>query len=169
MSFFTPLAAILGVLAIPTLLAFLHQRRAPERVAPSLVLLRRLKADVSSQRRFALPRHLLALALYMMALLAVIFAAASPALEGHEPRTVWVVVDASTSMGAQDEGSTKSRLERAIERLELEVLPELSWFDEVGVVVAGAERHVALEPTRHHEQALDVMKAITPAGVGAPA
>lgn len=146
--FLNPWFLLLGLLAIPVIASFLNKRRVVERTVPSLVLLRQLQAEEVTRRRFAIPNHLLALLLYLLALAGVVFASADPVIPDNEPRTLILVVDTSASMGAMEDGEQKPRFQRGLDTVREKILPALQGRDRVGLISAGATHEVVLEPTR---------------------
>lgn len=151
-------------LAIPIIAAFLNKRRVRERVVPSVVILRRMQTEEVSRSRMALPRHLLALVMYLLALAGVAFAASDPVWPGAEPRTTILVVDTSASMGAMEPERSSARLDRARRTIEDDVLPTLGWRDRVAVITAGPHHEVVVEPTVHRERVLHALRALEASG-----
>lgn len=164
MSFLTPWLGLLGLLALPVVVAFLNRRRVRERTVPSLILLRQLRSDRPSQRSFAMPRHWLALLLYLLALAGVVFASSQPVLPDSEPETLILVVDTSASMAAREPGQEQGRLARAVLELDEKILDSLDARDEVALVQMGAESRIVLEPTRDVERVREQLASLHVAG-----
>ena len=163
--FLSPWFLALGLLGIPVVLAFLSRQKIRERTVPSLVLLRQLQAEEITRRRMAVPNHWLALLLMLLALLALVFAGANPVRPQDRPRSVYLVLDLSTSMNAELEGSAQTRHERGLERVEREVLGKLDGQDRVGLVVASAQREVVLEPTRDRARLREALASTRASGL----
>ena len=162
MSFIAPLLLGLFGLAIPVVIAFLSRKKVEKRVVPSLVILRQLESGTPRSKKLGVPRHMLALLLYLLALAAIVFAVSQPVFEGEEPRDVVIVLDASYSMSAHHPGDASSQLELAKGRIEEEVLDHLGPRDRASLVVADVQRRVVVEPTREqgrHKAALAEVRA----------
>ena len=162
MSFLAPILLGLLGLAIPVVIAFLSRKKVEQRVVPSLVILKHLESGKPRSKKLGVPRNMLALLLYILALVAIVFAVSQPVFEGEEPRDVVIVLDASYSMGARHPGETLSQLELATARIEEEVLDHLGPRDRASLVVADVRRQVVVELTRdlgRHRDALAEVRA----------
>ncbi len=164
MSFIAPTLLALLALALPVFIAFLSRKKVEQRVVPSLVILKHVKAAEPRRRSFATPRNLLALLLYLLAIAALAVASAQPSFEGEEPRDVIIVLDASYSMGVEaDSGQTLFDVAR--QKIEDEVLAGLGPRDRATLIVGDVARRVHVEPTRDLERHLAALKPLEIAGL----
>lgn len=86
-------------LAIPVFVAFLTRSATRSDTVSSLAIYEVLAAEIEPRRRFAVPHHLVALLLTLLALIAGTLALAGV---GSDERDIVVVLDRSASMGAED-------------------------------------------------------------------
>jgi len=151
MSFLSPLALLLGTLALPLLLLYFLKVRRQQRTVSSLLLwdpaLRDREASAFFQR---LQRDPL-LILQLLALIALTVALARPAMTvmGHGAKRVALVLDTSASMKATD--VSPSRFGQT-QREALGLVRRLGEGAEVMVIEAGVQPRVVVPFTRDHEQ-----------------
>lgn len=118
MSFSTPIPALLAaglVLPLLLLLYFLKLRRAPRRIASTLLWQRAVR-DLQVNAPFQRLRPTLLLFLQLLIALFLLFALAGPILEGDNPESsrLIILIDRSASMNATDTAPAHpSRLEAA--------------------------------------------------------
>jgi Ca-activated chloride channel homolog len=153
MSFLSPLSFLLAGLAVPLLLLYFLKVRRRQQTVSSLLLwdasLRDREASAFFQRLQRDPLMLL----QILALLALTFALARPAVtvSGYGAKKVVVVLDSSASMKATD--VAPSRFARA-QREALGLVSRLGEGAEVMVIEAGAQPKVMTPFTRDRDQVL---------------
>jgi len=151
MTFLAPIPALIaGAVALPVLLTlyFLKLRRRPIRVS-SVALWERAAEDVQVNVPFRWIRASWLLLLHLLVLLALLAALARPTIElgGLTPERIYILIDRSASMQADDQADGRTRLDEA-KRLARESLDQLArrGFRGETVVIAFAAEPVALTP-----------------------
>lgn len=149
------------VLAVPLVAAYLHRRRRTDKRVPSVIIFRAIAgASRPTRRAWSRPRHLVSLALVLLALVGLVVALADLRDEQDKPRDFVVVLDTSASMAASD-GST--RLERATEAVG-ESLSSLHAGDRVALITTGAQTLVRIGLTEDHTRVFDLAQTAEAGG-----
>lgn len=166
MTWFSPWAFALAGLLLPLVVAFLNRRRVIKQRVPSLILLKPLAVQEPSSRSFALPKHLIALILCALALIALVFALARPTSSDSEPRRYIIILDTSASMNARAASpDAQSRFDSALSTLRT-FSESLYEDDELVLITAGTQTRVASGLMRDHKQFLELVQSQTPSGQG---
>ena len=115
MSFFTPSAAWLFLLALPLIALYFLKLKRPRIAVPSLVLWHRVLDDQRVNSPFQRFKRNLLLLLQLLLLLLLVLAAMQPFFRGQDERVqrVPVLIDCSASMAGQSERGGPSRLDLA--------------------------------------------------------
>ncbi len=136
MGFLAPLAWLLGLaVTVPLILHLFQRQQGPRMVFPALRYLRR--AEKENARRIRL-RQFLLLALRLLAILLLAFAAARPFIRsggaGHVPTAVAIVLDNSLSSGAviKDRRVLDMLKDRALETLARATPDDRFWLIRAG-------------------------------------
>ncbi len=154
----------LGLLGIPVALAYLHRQKRRKRQVSSALLFRAIAGEnTPTKRALSKPRHLISLALILLALLAMVAAAADFRREDTAPRDYIVVLDTSASMGATVLGSSRSRLDDARDAL-WDALASMGPGDRVALVTTGAGTAVQIGLTEDHDAVAQLAAAATADG-----
>lgn len=161
MTFAQPWALALLGLALPIVAAYLHRFDRRPRPVASTLLWRALR-DERAVSRTARPqlRDRASLALLLVALLAATLALAGPRFAGGPAGRVILVLDRSTSMGAND------RLARARDAI-AGVVRRAAASDELALVAIGgvpSESALLVAPTTRHADLVAAARAVTAAG-----
>ena len=119
MSFFSPSAAWLFLLALPLVALYFLKLKRPRVTVPSLVLWRRVLDDQRVNSPFQRFKRNLLLLLQLLLLLLLILAAMQPFFRGTGNRMTRlpVLIDCSASMAAVEKRGGPTRLELAKERV----------------------------------------------------
>lgn len=154
------LLALLPLAGIIILLYLLRLRRR-EVIIPSVFLWRRAVQDVQANAPFQKLRRNLLLLLQLAALTALVAGLAAPYVMARRlaGRSTVIVLDASASMQAKDEGGT--RLEQAKQRA-AEIVKAMGRRDEAALVVTAARASVALPFSGDRRRLLAALKAAQP-------
>lgn len=156
-----PFAFVALALAIPVVAAYLHRRRRLDKTVPSVILLRIIAgASRPTRRAWSRPRHLVSLALVLLALIGLVVALADLRDEADKPRDFVVVLDTSASMAATD-GTT--RLEHAIEAVQ-GALESLHPGDRVALVTTGGQTLVRIGLTEDHAKVFELAQTAEAGG-----
>lgn len=120
MSFFTPNAAWLFLLAIPLIALYFLKLKRPRITVPSLVLWHRVLDDQRVNSPFQRFKRNLLLLLQLLLLLLIVLAAMQPFFRGQDERVsrLPVMIDCSASMAATTERGGPSRLDQARNQVE---------------------------------------------------
>lgn len=162
-----PLAFVLFGMALPVLAAYLHRRKRRSKTVPSAILFRAIAGEnVPTRRALASPRHIVSLVLVLLALVALVVAIADLRPEQEKPRDYVVVLDTSASMGATVPGSTRTRLDEAVELLG-KAVEKLGPGDRLALVTSGASTVVRIGLTEDHAKVLELAAQAEPAGSSA--
>lgn len=163
-----PWAFVALVLAAPVIAAYLHRRRRLTRRVPSVLLLRAIAGPARPTRRaWARPRHLVSLALVLLALVTMVLGLADPSEDTAKPRDWVIVLDTSASMGAGD-GDTRLGQARAALA---DAMTAMRPGDRVALVTAGAQTMVRVGLTEDHARVAEIAGELAPEGTseGMPA
>lgn len=119
MSFFSPSAAWLFLLALPLIALYFLKLKRPQVTVPSLVLWRRVLDDQRVNAPFQRFKRNLLLLLQLLLLALLILAAMQPFIRGSDDRVsrLPVLIDCSASMAAVERRGGKTRLDLAKERV----------------------------------------------------
>lgn len=166
MSFLNPWVLWLGLAAVPLVGAFLLRRYRRRVDVSSVVIYRRMAQMSHVRRRFALPHHLVALLLSILAMAALLMAASHPQGSEIEPRQYIVVIDTSASMGAVEPGHTSNRLGRGVDALG-EFVDDLNEHDQLALIAAGPEAGMVVGWTHQHELVPEAAANLSALGTGA--
>ncbi len=120
MSFFSPSAAWLLLLAVPLIALYFLKLKRPRIAVPSLVLWRRVLDDQRVNSPFQRFKRNVLLFLQLLLLLLLILAAMQPFFRGKDDRLsrLPVMIDCSASMAATEKPGGPSRLDLAKKRVE---------------------------------------------------
>lgn len=166
MSFIAPIMFALLALTLPVFVAFLSRKKVEQKSVPSLVIFKHIKAAEPRSRSFATPRNLLALLLYLLAIIALAIAVAQPSFEGEEPRDVIIVLDASYSMGVKTAPQgDETAFDVAKRRIKDDLLANLGPRDRATLIVGDVARRVHVEPTRDLERHIDALVPLKVSGL----
>ncbi len=160
-----PWAWWLALAAVPLIAAFLIRRHRRSATVSSIEIYRRMMERSLSKRRFALPHHLLALLLSLLAMAALAMAALDRQPEAAAPRQFIVVADASASMGATELDADESRLDRLRESMS-EFVGDLRHGDRLALISAATEARLMVGLTDQPADILDAMATLVPGGSG---
>ena len=165
MNFLTPALLGLALLAVPVIVAFLSRKKVEKKLVPSLVILKHLEQGAPRRRSFSMPRNLLALLLYLLAVIAMVLASSQPVFQGEEPRDVLIVLDASYSMGASTGGEESMRyIDLARQDIRTQILDNLGPRDRAALIVADVDRQVQVDWTRDLSRHDDALRDVQVAG-----
>jgi len=157
-----PWALAALALAIPIVVAYLHRRRRITKRVPSVLILRAIAGQSKPTRRaWSKPRHLVSLAMVLLALVGLSAALADLRDEDDTPRDFVLVLDTSASMGA----GSPSRLSEAVDEL-ADALTGLRPGDRVALVTTGAQTLVRVGLTEDRERVLALAREATASGTG---
>lgn len=160
----TPWLLGLGLLALPVIAAYLHRQRRLKQQVSSTLLFRVIAGEnTPTKRALARPRHLVSLAVVLLALLTMVAAAADFRRDTTKPRDWVVVLDTSASMGATVLGSETSRLDEAREALR-DALSTMGPGDRVALVTAGEATAIQIGLTEDHASIVTLAAGVTANG-----
>ncbi|MFY9255308.1 MAG: BatA and WFA domain-containing protein [Fuerstiella sp.] len=162
MSFSNPAALIWAALAVPIVIFYILKIRM-RRVPVSTTMFWQQVFDEKAPRSiWQQLRHLLSLLLQLLFLALLVFSLTDPFFNSdvRQQRRVIVVVDTSASMQAKLEDDT-TRLDAAKQQIQ-KMIQSLKSRDEMAIIVAGNQAHVACGLTSHQrtlQNHLDNIKA----------
>lgn len=156
MNFAQPLALALLGLSIPLVAGYLHRRKRRVKPVPSAFLFRVIAGENTPTRRaFAAPRHWLSLVAVLLALIALALASADLEPEAEKPHNTIIVLDTSASMAARGVGTTRTRLDDAVDQIR-DAVTELPAGDKVALITAGTHPRVRIGLTEDHDRVVEL-------------
>ncbi len=161
MSFLQPLALLLAALSVPLLLLYFLKVRRRQATVPSLMLWKPSLRDREASTFFQRLQRDPLLILQLLALLALAFALARPAVTvmGHGAKRIVIVLDSSASMKATD--VEPSRFVRA-QREALGLVGRLGVGAEVMVIEAAVQPRVLAPFSRDRQLTLAAIRGAQP-------
>lgn len=159
MSFLTPSALLLSILAVPLVVLYMLRTRRHRHQVPSVMLWERAGVAVTSAVPWQKPKVTALLILQMLALLLFVFLLARPFSREESllgPHTVFVM-DTSGSM------AMAGRLDAAKERA-LDLISDASAGNVISIVEAGPRPRILAALARDPAELRDIIGGLTPGG-----
>ncbi len=147
MSFATPAALALGLLAIPIILLYLLRLRRKEQPVSSILLWRSLVRDRAANAPWQRLQRNILLLLQLLILAALVLAAARPFIirPGQVDGNVIILLDISASMATVESGE-RTRFDEAVNRIE-GLIDGLDGTDRMTLIAAGRTPRVLAAAT----------------------
>ena len=149
MSFSNPAALIWAALAVPIVIFYVLKIRMRRVPVSTVMFWQQVFEEKQPRSIWQQLRHLLSLLLQLAFLALIVFSLADPFFNSdvRKQRRVVVVLDTSASMQAQL-ASGKTRLDAAKQQIE-RMIRSLKSRDEMALIIAGNQAHVACGLTNH--------------------
>ncbi len=159
MSLAAPLALALGGLAIPIILLYMLRLRRREQLISSILFWQELARDRSANAPWQKLRRNIFLILQLLILAALVLALAQPSILSADPvdGQVFILLDASASMAANDGEGGKSRFEGAVEQIN-QMAGQINGNDRV-TLISVADSPVVLAAGSNDQQRLATVLA----------
>lgn len=168
MSFLTPVALALGLLAIPIILLYMLRLRRRRQVISSTMLWRDLVRDRSANAPWQRLQRNILLFLQLLILAALVVALARPSLPSPEriDGSLIVLLDASASMAATDGDDGAPRFEQATAQTR-QLIDELGRNDQMALIAVGRLPEVVAGATSDRELLRRGLASLAPEAVSA--